>query len=659
MKKRVGVFVCDCGANIAATVDTVKVTEAAQKMPGVVYAVNYKYMCSDPGQDMIKNAIKEFKLDQVVVASCSPRMHEKVFRHAVEEGGINGYMFEQINLREQVSWVHHDMEEATEKAIELVRAGVAKVVRNQPLYSSTIPVTRKALVIGGGIAGMQAALDIADNKYPVVLVEKDLSIGGKMAQLDKTFPTMDCSACICSPKMVAVAQHPNIEIVTYAEVVKVSGYVGNFTVTIHKKPKYVDWSLCTGCGTCIEKCPTKKVANEFDLGMSNRTAIYKEFPQAVPSKPRIDAEHCLKLTKDKCGVCEKICPTKSIRFNEKDEYIDLEVGAIVMATGYDLFKWEEVYGEYGYGKYPDVITSLHFERLVNAGGPTGGHIQRPSDGKEPKKIAFIKCIGSRDDTKGRSYCSRACCMYTAKHAYQFKTKVEDSEAFVFYMDVRTAGKNYEEFYQRSLQAGAKYIRGRVSKIYQRGDKLILKTEDTLIGRPLEVEVDMVVLATAMVPTATAEELARTVGFSTDKDGWYQEAHPKLQPVETFTAGVFLAGTCQGPKDIPDSVAQASATAAKVGALLSNDELSTEPMISEVDPSRCSGCGLCLSICPFKALSLKDYTSPGQKRTRSVVEVNGALCQGCGACVPACRTMALNLKGFTDEQIAAEVDAICL
>ncbi len=657
MKKRVGVFVCDCGANIAATVNTVEVTEAAQKMPGVVYAVNNKYMCSDPGQDLVKKAIEEYGLEQVVIASCSPRMHEKVFRRTVAEGGINPYMFEQINLREQVSWVHHDMKEATEKSIDLVRAGVAKVLRNQPLYSSTIPVTRGALVIGGGIAGIQAALDIANNKYPVTIVEKNMSIGGKMAQLDKTFPTMDCSACICAPKMVEAAQHSNINIITYAEVVKVSGYVGNFKVTIRKKAKYVDWDLCTGCGTCIEKCPTKKIADEFDLGMSNRTAIYKEFPQAVPSKPRIDADFCVKITKDKCGVCEKICPTNAIRFNDKDEYVELEVGAIVMATGYDLFNWEAVYGEYGYGKYPDVITSLHYERLVNAGGPTGGKILRPSDGKEPKKVAFIKCVGSRDDVKGRSYCSRACCMYTAKHAYQFKTKVEDSEAYVFYMDVRNSGKNYEEFYQRAVQTGAKYIRGRVSKIYQEGDKLMLKSEDTLIGKALEVEVDMVVLATAMVPSQGAANLARTIGFSVDKDDWYQEAHPKLQPVETFTAGVYLAGACQGPKDIPDTVAQASATAAKVGALLSNDELSTEPMISSVDPARCSGCGFCVPTCPFGALSLVDFDS--YKRKRSIVQINEALCQGCGTCAPACRTMALSLKGFTDEQIAAEVDAICL
>lgn len=463
--------------------------------------------------------------------------------------------------------------------------------------------------------------------------------------------------------MVAAAQHPNIELVTYAEVVNVTGYIGNFNVTIRKKAKYVDWDLCNGCGTCIDKCPQKKIQDEFDFGMGKRTAIHKLFPQAVPGKPYIDADNCTKLTKDKCGICEKVCPTGAIRYQDEDKYVTEEVGAIVMATGYDLFNWKESYGEYGYGKYPDVISSLEFERLVSAGGPTAGKILRPSDGTEPKNIAFIKCVGSRDDTKGKSYCSRACCMYTAKHAYQVKTKIDDSEAYVFYMDVRTAGKNYEEFYQRALNAGAKYIRGRVSKIYPRGDKLILKSEDTLMGLPLEVEADMVVLATAMVPSEGAVDLAKTIGFSVDKDGFFQEAHPKLQPVETFTAGVYLAGTCQGPKDIPDTVGQASGAAVKVCGLFSKTELATEAMVSEVDITKCSGCGLCVPICPYSAISLQEINERGGHGhgpfTRQVAEVNGSLCQGCGACVPACRTAALNLKGFTDDQLVSEVDALCL
>lgn len=458
--------------------------------------------------------------------------------------------------------------------------------------------------------------------------------------------------------MVAVSQHPNIELVTLAEVTKVTGYIGNYNVTIKKKAKYVDWDLCTGCGTCIEKCPVKKLSDNYELNMGQTTAIRMVYPQAVPGKPFIDADNCRKLTEDKCGVCEKICPAEAIRFDDKDEYVTEEIGAIIMATGYDLFKWEEAYGEYGYGKYPDVISSMHFERISSAGGPTNGKIRRPSDGKVPESVAFIKCVGSRDEIKGVSYCSGACCMYTAKQAFQVKNNLPDSEAYVFYMDVRTGGKAYEEFYQRSLNSGAKYIRGRVSKIYPKGDKLVLKSEDTLLSRAIEVEVDMVVLATAMVPSAGSTDLARTIGFSTDKDGFYQEAHPKLQPVETMTAGVFLAGACQGPKDIPDSVAQASAAAVKVCGMFSKERLATEPMIAEVDINKCSGCGFCVPICPYKAITLVEHHE-GRGITREVVEINESLCQGCGACLPACRTTALNLRGFTNEQIVSEVDALCL
>ena len=460
--------------------------------------------------------------------------------------------------------------------------------------------------------------------------------------------------------MVAVAQHPNIKLYSYSEVEKISGYIGNFVVTIREKAKYVDHDSCTGCGLCETKCPSK-VKSEFDLGLGDRHAIYKAFPQAVPNKPVIDAENCRKFKTGKCGICEKLCPTKSIRFDDQDKLITEEVGAIVMATGYDLFEWETAYGEYGYGKYPDVISGLHFERLVNASGPTGGKIKRPSDGKIPQAVAFIKCVGSRDDTKGRSYCSRACCMYTAKHAMQVVEKIPGGDAYVFYMDVRTAGKGYEEFYQRSVNQGAQYIRGRVSKIYPRGDRLVLKSEDTLLGKPIEVEVDMVVLATAMVPAAGSADMAKLIGFSIDKDGFYQEAHPKLQPVETFTGGVYLAGSCQGPKDIPDTVAQASAAAVKVAALFSKDELATEPMVAQVDDTKCTGCEFCVPVCPYQAISMKPFKTRvhGQTVERQVATVNKGLCQGCGACVAACRPCALNLNGFTNDQIVSEVDALCL
>lgn len=460
--------------------------------------------------------------------------------------------------------------------------------------------------------------------------------------------------------MVAAAQHPNIKILTYSEVEEVGGYVGNFTVTIRKKARLVDESKCTGCGICTEKCPSK-VASEFDYGLGQRKAIYTPFPQAVPNVPVIDKEHCRLFVRGRCGICQKMCPAGAVDYEQQDELITEKFGAIVMATGFDLFNWQEAYGEYGYGKYPDVITSMQFERMSNASGPTGGKIVRPSDGQEPKTVVFIKCVGSRDPEKGKTYCSRACCMYTAKHAHQVIDKIPDSKAFVFYMDVRTPGKAYDEFYERSVSEGAVYVRGRVSKIYQRGDKLVVKGEDTLVGMPVEVEADLVVLATAMVPSAGSDELAKLIGVSMDKDGWFQEAHPKLRPVETFTAGVFLAGACQGPKDIPDTVSQASAAAIKVASLFSKTEMATDPQVAAVNQARCSGCGLCVPVCPFKAIELVPIQErvQGQMRERLVASVNEGLCQGCGNCNVACRSSAINVKGFTDEQILMEVDALCL
>jgi len=453
--------------------------------------------------------------------------------------------------------------------------------------------------------------------------------------------------------MVAVVQHPNIKLFTYSEVIEVGGYIGNFNVKIKQRAKYVDHEKCTGCGSCWEKCPAW-VTSEYNLNLGKRKAIYINSPQAVPNKPVIDPKGCRMLLNGKCGVCQKVCQAGAINYQDSDQNVELQVGAIVMATGYDLFKWESAYGEYGYGKYPDVISGLQFERMLSTSGPSGGKIFRPSDGKEPKNVVFIKCVGSRDDSKGKSYCSRACCMYTAKHAHQVLEKIEGANAFVFYMDVRTPGKGYEEFYQRSVDEGARYIRGRVSKIYPRDDKLVVMGADTLLGRPVEVEADLVVLATAMVPSEGAAILAQTVGFSTDKDGFYQEAHPKLKPVETNTGGIFLAGCCQGPKDIPDTVAQASAAAAKVMGLLAKQELATDPMVSQINERLCTGCMVCRAVCPFKAIEAKF----DERTQRTVAVVNTSLCQGCGACSSSCRCGAADLKGFSNAQIFSEIKALC-
>ncbi len=661
---KIGVFVCHCGENIGATVDCAKVAEVSSKLPGVAYSIDYKYMCSDPGQTKIKEAIKEYGLTGVVVAACSPRMHEPTFRRACSEAGLNPYLCEMANLREHCSWVHEKGEETTQKAIDLVRTLVEKVKLNEPLHPIKVPVTKTALVIGGGVAGIQSALDIANCGHKVVMIEREPSIGGHMSQLSETFPTLDCSQCILTPRMVEVAQHPNITLYTYAELESLEGFIGNFTAKVRLKSKSLDEKLCTGCGLCTTKCPNKKILNEFEQGLGTRTAIYVPFPQAVPNKPVIDRVNCTYYTKGKCKVCEKVCPTGAIRFDQPDEIIDIEVGAIVIATGFDI-KRTNFFPEYGFGKYKDVIDGLQFERLASASGPTQGEIRRPSDGQIPKNIVFIACAGSRDPAKGIEYCSKICCMYTAKHAMLYKHKVHDGTPYVFYMDIRSAGKNYDEFVRRAIEEdGAKYIRGRVSKVYEKKGKLIVVGADTLLGaQPVEIEADMVVLASAAIANPGAEELAQKLHVSYDGHKFFAEAHPKLKPVETNTAGIFLAGACQAPKDIPESVGQASGTAAKVAALFSNDELTREPIVAVVNRtvapihSTCVGCFLCETVCPYQAIEHEDLKDRNGNLIKTVAYINPGLCQGCGTCVALCRSKSIDIKGYTNKQMYAEVMAV--
>jgi heterodisulfide reductase subunit A len=660
---RIGVFICHCGTNIAGTVNIAEVLEAAKRMPNVAFVDDNKYSCSEPGQASIRDAIAENRLDRVVIGSCSPRMHENTFRRTVSSAGLNPYLLEIANLREHCSWVHSDGKDTTDKAIELVRKAVNKVAYYEALFPKQIGLTKRALVIGGGIAGIQAALDIANSGYEVVLVEREPSIGGRMAQLDKTFPTLDCSACILAPKMVDVAQHPNITLLTYAEVQKVAGYVGNFEVEILQKAKKVDHSTCTGCGTCWQKCP-EKVSSEFEVGMGERTAIYIPFAQAVPPKPVVDIENC-RYTKylrfieqgeegkkpPQCRICERICPTGAIDWEQEDQVITERVGAIVVATGYQTFD-PSAYGEYGGGRYPDVVTGLELERLMCASGPTGGEVIRPSDGAHPKTVVFVSCVGSRDDRMGRSYCSKVCCMYMAKHAIMLKEHDPEVQSYIFYIDVRAGGKDFEEFARRAQEeAEAIYLRGRISKIYQDGKKLVVCGEDSLMGRLVEIPADLVVLATGMVPSDGAAELARTLNISYDVNNFFMEAHVKLRPVETQTDGIFLAGACIGPRDIPESVAQGSAVGSKVANLFSQDTLITDPLTSVVDATKCSGCFLCQEVCPFNAVDSLVTD------TRTVAVVNEGLCKGCGLCVAACRGGAVKLRGFTDQQLLAEVGAL--
>ena len=653
---RIGVFVCHCGENIARTVDVQRVAREAAEFRGVAHAVDYRYMCSDPGQRLIQEAIREKNLTAVVVAACSPHMHESTFRQAVAAAGLNPYRCEMANIREQCSWVHEDKEAATAKAIDLVRAVVERVRWNAPLEPIRVPVTKRALVIGGGIAGIQAALDIAAGGCEVILVERQPSIGGHMSQLSETFPTLDCSQCILTPKMVEVKKNPNIKLYTYSEVEKVEGYLGNFDVTIRKKARYVDEEKCTGCGLCQEKCASRNIPSEFERGLGTRRAIYIPFPQAVPNVPVIDTEHCFYFQRGRCGLCQKICAAKAIDYEQQDVLITERVGAIVVATGYETAPRSE-YGEYGQGRYADVIDGLQFERLLSASGPTGGRILRPSDGKEAKSIVFISCVGSRDPAHGREYCSKICCMYAAKHAMLYRHKVHDGRAYVFYMDIRAGGKNYEEFVRRAIEEeGAVYLRGRVSRVYQDGDKLIVKGADTLSGTQVEIAADMVVLATAVVPQDDAPSMAQKLNISYDRYGFMSEAHPKLRPVETSRAGVFLAGACQAPKDIPETVAQASAAASKVLSMFSTTELEREPLVASVDERTCAGCFECKRVCPSGAIEEHILQVKGKPDLR-VARVNPGVCTGCGTCVAACRSRSIELAGFTDNQIYAQIGAL--
>ena len=661
--QRIGVFVCWCGSNIAGTVDVKAVAEALGHEPGVVFSTNYQYMCSEAGQNIIKDAIRDYQLTGVVICSCSPRMHEATFRKTAAAAGLNPYMVEIANIREQCSWIHKDMPTGTEKAIILGRAAIAKVHLNAPLIAGTSPVAKRALVIGGGIAGIQTALDIADAGFDVDIVEKQPTIGGKMTQLDKTFPTLDCAACILTPKMVDCAQHEKINIYAYSEVTEVKGFVGNFTVTIKKKARYVDTTKCTGCGLCTEKCPMKKVPNEFNLGMDNRRAIYIPFAQAVPKVATIDPDYCNMLKNGKCGVCAKVCTAGAIDYKQQDELIEEKYGAIVVATGYNPIKLDN-FDEFGYSQSKDVITSLEFERLTNAAGPTSGQLLRPSDGEHPHTIVFVQCVGSRDTSGcGKPYCSKICCMYTAKHAMLTREKYPDTDVYVFYIDVRTPGKNFDEFYRRAVEEyGVHYVKGMVGKVAPQADgKLMVQASDLISNEQLHIQADLVVLAAAIEPDKSARPLATMLTASMDTNDFFTEAHPKLRPVESPTAGIFLSGACQGPKDLPETVSQAGAAAAKVIGLLAKDQLTCNPCVAHSDELMCNGCSSCEKVCPYGAITYADKEFRMPDRTvaiRRVAMVNEAVCQGCGACTVACPSGAMDLKGFSNSQIMAEVDAIC-
>jgi len=647
---RIGVFVCHCGTNIAGVIDPAKVTEYASTLPNVVVAQDNRFMCSSPGQELIKEKIKEYNLDRIIVAACSPRLHEPTFRNVVKDMGLNEYCFEQTNIREHDTWCHiRDPEKAFQVAKDLVRASVGRAALLEPIEYREVPVTQKALVVGGGISGIYAALDIADMGFKTYLVERTPSIGGHMAQLDKTFPTLDCSMCILTPKMVEVARNPNVEILSYSEVEEVHGYVGNFTVTVRKKARYIDAKKCNGCGKCVEICPVY-VPNEYNERMDSRRAIYVPLAQAVPNTYTIDMTKCIQ-----CHLCERICELKAIDFSQKDELVNLEVGAIVVATGYDQMRVNEPeYGleQYKYGLYPNILAGLEMERIISPTGPTQGEIIRPSDGKHPHRVAFIQCVGSRDFREGKhNYCSRVCCMYAVKLARLIKDHHPETEITIYYMDIRAFGKGYEEFYHRAQELGIKFVRGRISEILEDPEthNLILRSEDTFLDRVMELEFDLVVLATGIHPRDDVEKVQKIFNISRSPDGFFLEAHPKLRPVETNTEGVFLGGCCQGPKDIPDSVAQACGAAAKAGDLISKNKLIFPLVIPQVNLDLCRGCGECVNTCPYSALSLNEHSGK--------VQVESALCKGCGTCCGECPVGAIELRHYKDTYIYHQIESL--
>jgi heterodisulfide reductase subunit A len=651
--ERIGVYICHCGSNIAGTVDVVEVARwAAQALKGVVVAREYKFLCSTPGQAMIADDIRNEGLTRVVVAACSPHLHEKTFRRVCSNAGLNPYFLQIANIREHVSWVTRDKIAATTKVKTLIAGAVARVQHHRALEPMSVAVNPHTLVLGGGIAGIQAALELGDAGYPVYLVEREPSIGGHMAQYDKTFPTLDCAACILTPRMSEVGQHDKIKLLTYSELESVSGSVGNFKVQIRRKARCVIEDKCTGCGLCIEKCPKKVVDDVFEAGMGYRKAIYSPFPQAVPRIPVIDRKACTWFEKGKCGVCQKLCPTQAVDYEQKDEILEVEVGNIIVATGWDLFDCRRM-PQYGYGRFPNVFTSLEFERMCNAAGPTGGRIVLRDGITEPKSVCIVHCVGSRD-ARYNPYCSSICCMLSLKLGHLVMEKT-GAKVYACYIDMRPNKKDYEEFYQRLLDEGMLFVRGKVAEVTDMArlpgeeGKLVVQVEDTLLTKQRRIPVDMVVLMGAIEPRRDARETGLKMGISCGLSGWFIERHAKLDPVATMTEGVFIAGACHGPKDIPDSVSQGAAAAARVQGMISKGTVSIEPVVAAIQEEKCSGCRICNNLCPFNAIEFV--------ADKKVSKINPVLCKGCGTCVAACPANAIAAAHFGNDQVAAEIEGL--
>jgi len=632
--EKIGVWVCECGGNIGDVVETQDIADALKDE--AAYVKVERYLCSKPSVDAIKEAVEEQGLDRVVLACCTPKMHRTTFLSNLEEKGVNSAFLEIVNIREQCSWVHKDDHEgATKKALDLIRGAVTRAKESVPLESKTMEVVPKALVIGGGVTGITTSLRLSENGMKVHLVEKRPSIGGHMIQFPKVFPTLDCSQCILTPKMAEVSQSRNIDLYTYSEVKEINGVPGDFKVKVWVKPRGVDPEKCIGCGACNTVCPGK-AEDEYNEGLSERKAIYRPFPQAVPSIYTIDYDACLR-----CGACERACPAGAIDIDDPGKMIDLNVGAIVLATGYELYDLSGL-PQYGYGVYPNVVTSLEMERILDVNGPTGSQLIVPETGREVKSVAYVLCAGSRDTEVGRPYCSRVCCLYSLKQAQLLRDR--GVEVWIHYIDIRAPGRRYEEFYMATQEKGAMFVKGKVTEIVPEGNQVLVRSEDMMLNRMVENPVDLVVLAPPIVTTEDTLKLAESLRVPVDEDQFVLERHPKLDPMSTKRDGIYAAGVIIGPKDIQSSTAEAEGAAMKVVNFLSGDRVIEPNKAYLSDPEACSGCEECVEVCPENAITMDDGKPI----------INDIMCSGCGACIPACTENALDQQGLSDAQVKANI-----
>jgi heterodisulfide reductase subunit A len=654
----VGVFICHCGKNIAGTVDVERVAKEVQNNPLVKHSTDYEFMCSKSGQELITQIIKEKKIDRVVVAACTPKLHEKTFRRVLEKNNLNPFYLEFVNLREQNSWIHSDIEKATIKAIDLVNGAIERAASLEAIDSTEYPVEKRALVVGAGVAGIQVALDLAEKDIEVVLIDKDATIGGYMAKLDKTFPTNDCAACILTPKMNDAYTHPLITVMTMTEVVSSQRNGGNFEVELIRHPRYIDIEKCRSCYTCIENCPSKKRPNKFFHNIGTTNAVFFPFAQSIPKAVVIDEEYCLYLKnrakgRNVCRRCEENCPSGAIAFDQKPEHITMEFGAIILSTGFEDFD-PSIIDEYNYGNDPNIVTNSEFGFMFNVSGPTAGKLIKLDTMEPPKSVAFVQCVGSRDDIAG--YCCNIGCMASLKHAYLTLKQNPDTEVYICYSDMRTVGKGYEEYYKRIREMGVRFIRGKPSQIDILPDgQLGITVYDSAIEKLETIKVDMVALQVGMRPVKEAGEVRLAFGVDPsssegEMNDYYKELHPKLEPVDTKAAGVYICGCATSPKTITDSVSEAKAAASSASSRLMAGKITLANNAAQVDEEICVGCGACVEVCPFDAIELEGPI-------KRIAVVNPTVCKKCGTCASICPTGAIQLPHYRTRQILPQIRGI--